>query len=153
MQTARAGDRVQVHYIKRMQNGSVVSSRSRGDGPLEVTVGVDHPRLPGLGMRLVGLAPGEQVSVTVPADKAYGPHDPGRIRRVPRTRLSGFDNLPIGHLVQVVSSKGRRRSVRILEVRDHDVVVDINHPWAGQSLELKVKMVAIQAPPSLRVGH
>ena len=46
MQTVQSGDRVEVHYVKRFQDGSVVSSHSRM--PLELTVGVAHPRLPGL---------------------------------------------------------------------------------------------------------
>src|SRR5262249_19750217 len=61
MRTARPGDRVQVHYVKRFQDGSVTSSRERG--PLEVTIGVDHPRLPGLGLALVGLSPGTRTTI------------------------------------------------------------------------------------------
>src|SRR5262245_5336804 len=69
MQTAQQGDRVQVHYVKRFQDGSVASSRDRG--PLELTIGTDHPRLPGLGSALVGLAPGACATVNVPAGRAY----------------------------------------------------------------------------------
>src|SRR5262245_27863177 len=88
MQTAQPGDRVQVHYVKRLQDGSVASSHDRG--PLEVTVGVDHPRLPGLGLALVGLAPGTSTRVRVPAERAYGPSDPagfgaGRAAGFPKT--------------------------------------------------------------------
>src|SRR5262249_45368732 len=45
MRTVRQGDRVQVHYVKRFQDGFVASSRSRGHAPLELTIGIDHPRL------------------------------------------------------------------------------------------------------------
>ena len=48
MQTAQSGDRVRIHYVKRFQDGSVVSSTGRA--PVEMTVGTDHPRLPGLGL-------------------------------------------------------------------------------------------------------
>ena len=56
MRTAQPGDHIQVHYVKSLQNGSVTSSRGRA--PLQLTVGIDHPRLPGIGVALVGLAPG-----------------------------------------------------------------------------------------------
>jgi hypothetical protein len=72
MQTAKQGDRVQVHNVKRFQDGSVASFRSRGRPPLELTVGTHHPRLPGLGLSLVGLAPGNHVTVNVPAERASG---------------------------------------------------------------------------------
>ena len=71
MPTAQLGDRVQVHYVKRLQDGSRASSRGRA--PLEVVVGENHPRLPGLGMALVGLAPGTRTTVLVSAENAYGP--------------------------------------------------------------------------------
>ena len=45
MRTVQKGDRVQVHYVKRLQDGTVVSSHGRA--PLELTVGVDCRRLPG----------------------------------------------------------------------------------------------------------
>src|SRR5262249_5388264 len=70
MRTAQQGDRVQIHYVKRFQDGSVVSSHGRT--PLEVVVGTDHPRLPGLGLALVGLAPGTSTRLNVAPEHAYG---------------------------------------------------------------------------------
>ena len=59
MQTARLGDSVWVRYVKRTQDGSVVPARSRT--PVEMTVGVDHPRLPGLVLKQAN-ARGPEVS-------------------------------------------------------------------------------------------
>jgi FKBP-type peptidyl-prolyl cis-trans isomerase 2 len=84
MRTAQAGDRAQVHYVIRAQGGPVASSRGR---PLELTVGTDHPRLPGLGSALVGLVAGESARVTVPPERAHGERDPARVRRWPRQRF------------------------------------------------------------------
>jgi peptidylprolyl isomerase len=144
MRTAQPGDRVQVHYVKRLQDGSVASSRDRA--PLELTVGIDHPRLPGLGLALVGLAPGASITVSVPPERAYGLSDPARVHRWARTRFPKDQPLAIGKWVQIPNGQGRRRLVRILEVRSKMVVVDTNHRWAGQALELKVELVGIQAP-------
>ena len=151
MPTAQPGDRVQVHYVKRLQDGSVASSRHRA--PLELTVGIDHPRLPGLGLALVGLAPGTSTTVSMPPGRAYGPHDPARVDRWARTRFPHDQPLPVGQRVRVLNRGGRRRLIRILEVRDTTVVVDTNHRWAGQAMELEVELIGIQAPgagPELR---
>src|SRR5439155_26004170 len=94
MQTVQPGDRVRVHYVKRFQDGSVASSRGRA--PIELTVGSDHPRLPGLGLALVGPAPGASTTVRVPPDRAYGPSDPSRVRRWARTRLPDDQPLAVG---------------------------------------------------------
>jgi FKBP-type peptidyl-prolyl cis-trans isomerase 2 len=144
MQTAQPGDRVQVHYVKRLQDGAVASSRARA--PLEVTVGIDHPRLPGLGLALVGLAPGTSTTVSVPPERAYGSPDPARVRRWARTRFPKDKSLSVGKWVQVPNSQGRHRLVRILEVRGKTVVVDTNHRAAGQALDLEVELVSIRTP-------
>jgi carbon storage regulator CsrA len=146
MRTVQQGDRVQVHYVKRFQDGSVVCSRSRGAPPLELTIGTDHPRLPGLGVGLVGLALGTHVTLTVPADRAYGISDPSRIRRFVRTRFPKDEPLPIGKWVRIPNRQGQRRLVRILEARSNTVVVDTNHRWAGQAMELEVEVVGIRDP-------
>lgn len=142
MRTAQQGDQVQVHYVKRLQNGSVCSSRE----PLELTVGIDHPRLPGLGAALVGLTPGQATMLTIPPEQAYGLSDPARVRRWFRRRFPEHAALEPGKRVRFTDDRGRCRRVRILEVNAEVVVVDVNHRWAGQRLELEVKLVAIRDP-------
>lgn len=145
MKTVQPGDRVQVHYVKLFQDGSVASSRARGEAPLELTIGADHPRLPGLGLSLVGLAPGDHTKLAVPAEQAYGLPDPNRIRRLDRKRFAEHQALPIGKWLRIQDRRGRHRLVRIVEVQDRVVVVDTNHPRAGQALELELELISIQA--------
>lgn len=144
MKTAQQGDRVQVHYVKRYQDGSVASSHNRA--PLEMTVGTDHPRLPGLGLALVGLTPGTSTKVSVAPEHAYGSTDTARVRRLARTQFPQDQALPVGKWVRVLNRQGRRRMVRVLEVSGQTVMVDTNHRWAGQTLELEVELIGIQAP-------
>jgi FKBP-type peptidyl-prolyl cis-trans isomerase 2 len=111
-----------------------------------VTVGIDHPRLPGLGLALVGLAPGACTTVRVPAERAYGPRDPARVHHLARTRFQQDLPLAAGKWVRVRTRQGRPRLVRIVEVRGEMVVVDANHRWAGQAMELEVELIGIRAP-------
>src|SRR5262245_12367060 len=140
MRTAQVGDRAQVHYVIRAQGGPTASSRGR---PLELTVGTDHPRLPGLGSALVGLAPGESARVTVPPERAHGERDPARVRRWPRLRFPEHANLRPGKLACFTDTRGRRRLVRVLQVTAKAVVVDTNRRWAGQTLEMEVELIAV----------
>lgn len=142
MQTVQQGDRVQIHYVKRFQDGSMTSSRHRA--PIELTVGVDHPRLPGLGLELVGLATGSSLTVSVPAERAYGKSDSTRVRRWSRTRFAKGLDLPIGKWVRLLNRRGRPRLVRILGIRGEMVLVDTNHRWAGQTMEVEIELVSIQ---------
>lgn len=147
MHSVQHGDRVQVHYVKRFQDGSLASSRHRD--PIELTVGVDHPRLPGLGLALVGLVPGASITVKVPAERAYGPTDSTRVHRWLRTRFPKDQDFTIGKWVPFVNRQGRSRLVRILGIRGEMVLVDTNHRWAGQAMELEVELVSIQAPDTV----
>ena len=144
MRVIQQGDRVQVHYVKIFQDGSFVSSR--GKVPTEVTVGTDHPRLPGLGLTLVGMHLGESRTFIVPAQDAYGPFNPRLIRRMARWRFAGNNDLSVGQWVRLWDRQHRRRLVRIVKIGAITVVVDANHRWAGQSLELEAKVIAIRGP-------
>jgi peptidylprolyl isomerase len=141
MQSVQAGDRVQVHYVKRFEDGSVVSSRRRA--PVDLTVGVNHPRLPGLGLALVGLLPGSITTVRVPVEQGYGAVNPARVHRLARTRFPKDQPLRVGQWVPVENRRGRRRLVRIQEVRGEMVIIDTNHRGAGQALELEVELICI----------
>ena len=112
MQTSHLGDRVRAHYTKRFADGSVRSSRLRGEAPLELTVGTAHPRLRGLGSELVGLVEGQKVTVQVPADRAYGVPDPTRIRRVDRARFPADEELKVEGRAWIRLSRGRTYPVR-----------------------------------------
>src|SRR5690242_18820337 len=99
MRTVQQGDRVRVHFEKRSQGGEVVSSR--GHAPLELEVGTENRRLPGLVLALVGRSAGERVVVNVPAQQAYGAFSPERVHRLARTRFASGQDLAVGRWVRV----------------------------------------------------
>ncbi|HEY7153120.1 MAG TPA: carbon storage regulator [Gemmataceae bacterium] len=142
VRAVQQGDRVQVHYVKRSRDGRTASSRE----PLQLTVGIEHPRLPGLGTALIGLTTGLSMTLTVPPEQAYGLPDPTRIHRWSRERFPKETTLRPGKRIRFTDGRGRRHLIRILEVNSKMVVVDTNHRWAGQTLQLDVKVVAIVAP-------
>jgi FKBP-type peptidyl-prolyl cis-trans isomerase 2 len=144
MRVIEQGDKVQVHYVKVFQDGSSVSSS--GKAPTELTVGSDHPRLPGLGLALVGLTVGGSRTFIVPARDAYGPYNPRLIRCMARWRFAEHVDLSVGQWVRVWDRQCRRRLVRIVEIGEEKVLVDANHRWAGQSQELEVRVISIRGP-------
>ncbi len=124
MRTVQEGDRVRVHFVKRSQRGEGVSLR--GHTPLELEVGTENRLLPGLGLALVGMSVGQEVTVRVPAHLAYGPVGPERLRRVVHSRFKPDQNLTVGRWVRVTACNGRRRLVRVVAVHEKSVVVDTN---------------------------
>jgi FKBP-type peptidyl-prolyl cis-trans isomerase 2 len=108
-----------------------------------LTVGTPHPRLPGLGLALVGMAPGDRQKLTVPPEQAYGAADPARVRRWHRKRFPEQATLQVGAWVRADAGGQRQRLVRVLEVDGKKVLVDTNHRRAGQTLELEVQLITI----------
>jgi FKBP-type peptidyl-prolyl cis-trans isomerase 2 len=152
MRTVQQGDRVLVHFVKRTQSGGVDSSRGRT--PLELTVGTAHRRLPGLGLSLVGVGEGQRVMLVVPPEQAYGLPLADRLRQLTPSRFPEGESLAVGNWVHATDRHGHRRLVRVVEARPDRVVVDTNHPWAGQAVAVEVEVVSILngSPDQARPG-
>ncbi len=72
--------------------------------------------------------------------------NPARIRKLRRARFAEGDSLRVGQRLRVLDRNGRSRRVRVVEMRGDTVVVDTNHRWAGQAVEMRVTVIGIQAP-------
>ena len=138
MIVVQPGDRVRVHYVIRFEDGTVKSSRK--GAPLEVIAGTEHRRLPGLGLTLVGLTEGALTRLSVPPEQAYGLRDATRVRQVDRRCFKPFQTLTIGKWVRPADGG---KPVRILAIKGMAIMVDGNHRWAGQTLDVEVELIAI----------
>jgi FKBP-type peptidyl-prolyl cis-trans isomerase 2 len=148
MRTSQTGDQVRVHFVQRFEDGSVRSSRA-GDGEaMELTVGTDNRRLPGLGLALAGLTEGQIVTIDVPAERAYGLTDPDRIKHVSRARFAADEDVTPGRRARMRLNRGRVRTVSVVEISDAVVVVDLNHPHSGQWVRLEIELLSILEPAS-----
>lgn len=139
--TAQHGDRVAVHYTGTLSDGSVFDS-SLGGPPLEFRIGAQEV-IPGFEEAVVGMAVGERKQITIPAEEAYGPYDEELIYRVPRAQVPPDLDVYPGQQLQV-QAQDQSFPVTVLEVTDQYVVLDANHPLAGQDLTFDIELVAIQ---------
>jgi peptidylprolyl isomerase len=64
------GDRVKVEYIAYLTSGQIVD-QSKGKGPLEFVVGSGE-LIKGFDEAVVGMGIGQEKTVTIPPEKAYG---------------------------------------------------------------------------------
>lgn len=144
MRVAQPDDVVTVHYVVQLEDGSTSSSRGPNRAPLRLTVGVDHPRLPGLGSTLVGLASGDRLTVQVPAGRAYGLSDRARAHRGAPALSSDRAMLNCGFWTLRRDSRGRRHLVRTEAGRDRVVVFDANRRWAEQVLRFEIEVLSVE---------
>lgn len=139
-QQASAGDTVRIHYTGTLADGSEFDS-SRGRAPLEFTVGSGQV-IPGFDRAVTGMRVGDAHTVTIPAAEAYGAHDPALVREVPRDQFPPQIDPAVGMQLQVRGGGGPM-VVTVRAVSERAVVLDGNHPLAGQDLTFALELVAI----------
>lgn len=138
---ASTGDKVRVHYTGRLQDDTVFDT-SEERGPLEFTVGSGNV-IPGFEQAVVGMEPGEQQSVTIPATDAYGERREDLVVTLDRERLSGDVEPEPGQQLSLRQQNGDTFTATVEEVTDETVRLDTNHPLAGQELHFDIRLVEI----------
>ncbi len=141
MTEVKSGDTVRIHYTGTLVDGSQFDS-SQGRDPLEFVVGSGQI-IPGLDKALPGMSEGDKKTVNVPAEEAYGKADPNARQAVPRDQIPADIPLEIGGQLQVQTQDGRTVPVQVVDVNEETVVLDANHPLAGQELVFAIELVSI----------
>lgn len=153
MATVQAGDAIVYTYTAMLENRKVIEMSSedvakkigsydpeRFYGPREVTVG-SGKLLPGLDRAVIGMSEEEEKVVVLSPEQGYGERDRSRIRRVPRSAFEKRD---------IVAKEGMRVKMSggiawVTNVSEEEVEVDLNHPLAGRTLIVHIKVERIES--------
>ncbi len=141
MTEVKSGDTVRIHYTGTLADGTQFDS-SEGRDPLEFTVGSGQI-IPGLDRELPGMEVGDKKTVSITADDAYGPHNPGATQAVPREQIPPEVPLEIGTGLQMRTPNGQTVNVTVAAVTDDTVTLDANHPLAGKELTFDFEVVSV----------
>ncbi|NLF15440.1 MAG: peptidylprolyl isomerase [Anaerolineaceae bacterium] len=142
MTRAKIGDTVRVHYMGKLDDGTVFDTTMTHE-PVEFTIG-SRQVIPGFEQAVIGLEPGESVTVRVPALKAFGAYRPEMVQSVHPSQLPDGMEPEVGQQLQIPRSDGEPFLVRVTEVSDASITLDANHPLAGQDLTFNVRLVEIK---------
>jgi peptidylprolyl isomerase len=141
MTEAKSGDIVRIHYTGMLADGTKFDS-SKEREPLQFKVGAGNV-LPGLDKQIVGMSVGEVQTVKIPAEEAFGQHDPHKIQKVPRSNVPADLDVRPGTQLQAQSSRGTPMTVSVIDVNSEEITVDVNHPLAGCDVVLEVELTEI----------
>ena len=143
MAKAKIGDKVQVHYTGKLENGSVFDSSKVAGQPLELVIG-DKEIIEGFSDAIVGMEPGDAKTVNIGPEKAYGPHLEDLVSDIPRKHVPPDIPLEVGQQLEI-SEKDEQGSiiVTITKVTQETLTVDANHPLSGKNLVFDLELVAI----------
>ncbi len=138
-----AGSKVQLEYTLTEEGGKLLDS-NKGKEPLRLTEGA-HQVIPGVEKALEGMHAGEAKQVTVKPEDAYGEVDPAAVAEVPKDKIPP-DALQVGTELVARDQAGDQRIVRVKEIKDSTVILDLNHPLAGKTLVFDLKVLGVEAP-------
>jgi peptidylprolyl isomerase len=143
MKQAQAGDTVQVHYTGTLPDGQLFDS-SAGREPLSFQLGSGQV-IKGFDDGVTGMAVGDKKTVHIPNEEAYGPVNEDMIVNFERNQIPADIPLEVGITLNMhQDGNGQVIPVIVKEVSDEFVVLDANHPLAGQDLIFELELVGIE---------
>ncbi len=142
------GDRVVVEYRGKLADGTEFASTKAQGSPLEFVVG-SGVMLPDFELAVMGMNVGETRSIHIPVDRAYGWRDEGLVITMPATSLPNGEVLPVGAMLGIQTPEGDVVRVRVVEVRDDEVVLDCNHELADQALNFDITLVDVETETAM----
>lgn len=141
MQQVKKGDKIKVHYHGKLSTGDTFDS-SQGREPLEFEVGSGMV-IPGFDNGVTGMAVGDKKTVQIPADEAYGPHNPSMVINVPKSQFPEGMEVEIGMPLIMNDEQGHQFQVVVTAINEDSVTIDANHPLAGKDLTFDLELVSI----------
>ena len=159
MAQACNGDTVRVHYTGRLDDGSIFdSSEGSAEGcgdhghscgcgsnesePMEFVLG-EGKLLPKFEAAVLGLEPGQSVTVKIVADEAYGQRMEEMVAVVPRSEIPAEMKPQVGDSLEVILQDGSPMPVMVTEAGEESITLDANHPLAGMDLTFDIRLVQI----------
>jgi FKBP-type peptidyl-prolyl cis-trans isomerase SlpA len=134
-----SGTTVTSHFSLTLENGHIVDSNFEAS-PATFTVG-DGNLLPGFESPLMGLFDGDEREFSILPENAFGQHNPQNVQAVERNNFEDGE-LELGTMFSFQNGDGELPGV-VVEVQDNEVMVDFNHPLAGQIILFTVKIISV----------
>ena len=142
MSEAKKDNLVKVHYTGKLDDGQVFDS-SKDREPLEFKIG-EGKLIPGFENGVIGMKLQESKTIKIPSAEAYGDKREELMIEVQNQQLPEELKPEVGMELVSKSPDGQEQVVKVAEVKEASIVVDANHPLAGQDLTFEIELVDIQ---------
>ena len=138
---AKYGDTVKVCYQGMAGKGAVFGTMRDGE-PLQFTIGKGQV-ISGFEEAVVGMRVGEEKTVTIPPDKAFGRRKDEHVVEMKRARIMNDLNLEIGRQLYFRTAAGRRAVFTVINVLESTVTLNANHPLSGRDLIFRIRLLEL----------
>ncbi|NCF37094.1 MAG: peptidylprolyl isomerase [Gammaproteobacteria bacterium] len=142
---------VTIYYRLGLTNGDILEDNF-DDEPMTVQLGCGE-MAEGLELALIGLREGQEDTIDIGPDLAFGYVDENLFRSIPRIEFDPELQLEPGLIIEFATEDGETLPGTILDFNEDEVRVDLNHPLAGQTVRYNVKVVAIDDGEAAQTLH
>ena len=146
---AKVGDTVLVDYVGRLEN-QVIFDSTDNRGPMQFELGKGD-LIPKFEDSVIGMEVGEKKTINVEHLDAYGEYMNDLFFEVEKGKFPVDMELSIGMPLQFSQEDGQIVLFKIKEIKDAAVVIDANHPLAGQNLIFDITLVEIKNSPKILI--
>jgi FKBP-type peptidyl-prolyl cis-trans isomerase SlyD len=122
------------------------------ENPLVFLFGVGM-MLPKFEENLEGLKSGDLYDFHLLSEDAYGLKDENAITELPLNMFGEMEMPEIGAILPLQDNEGNQFRARVHEISESAVVVDLNHPMAGQDLHFVGKIISVREATSDELAH
>lgn len=144
MAKAKLGNKVTVHYTGKFDDGKVFDTSLDGQ-PLSFELGKGHV-IQGFDDAVIGMEPGENKTVNIAADKAYGDYQKELVIKVEKSKLPPGMEPRIGKKLSANHSGNNSKiTFTIVEIADDMLTLDANHVLSGRNLVFTIELVEISS--------
>lgn len=148
----RDGLVVGIDYVMTLSDGEVIDT-TEGDEPLEILQGAGEV-VEGLEKALYGMQVGERKHVVVPPAEGFGEYEEDSEMAMPRSEFPRDFELEEGMEIYVQTDEDAEPiPVYVVNVDRDEVVVDFNHPLAGETLHFDVTVRSLRPATSEELAH
>jgi len=131
-------------YKLTLDSGEEVDKSAEGQ-PLGFITGSGQI-IPGLEKDMMGMTVGDSSRISVEPEDAYGVVNPEMLQDVPRDQFPADIELKPGMTFQAQGPQGPVM-INIKDIKDENtVVIDLNHPLAGEKLHFDINVVEVREP-------
>lgn len=135
---------VTLAYVLFDQDGNI-AEEAKKEEPLTYVHGYAQI-VPGLEKGVIGLGRGDKREIVVDAEEAFGEPDEKAILEIDRADFPNVGRpLQVGDELVAQDDEDDEIVMRIVEVRKDTVLVDTNHPLAGQTVRFQVEVCDVRA--------
>lgn len=138
-------------YTLTDDDGTTIDSNVGGD-PMPYLHGCNNI-VPGLEKELAGLEKGSTVKVAVQPEDGYGPVIPEAIATFDKEAFGDIEDIQPGMQFQASGPEGQVQIITVKEILEDGILVDGNHPLAGQVLNFEVEITEVREATAEELEH